>query len=82
MIAKNMQSKKIDKLIAYTALFMCFFIVFNLMWGLSSLIPDASFMSGLKIRWWAPAYYIFLPLTLLSFISTFVIKSTGADNEK
>jgi len=58
--------EKIYYLIKCTAICFAFFIASMILWVATMFIPDDSFLSGLKIRWWLAGIYVFLPLMLLS----------------
>lgn len=65
-----MPPKKIDEIIYFlitcAAICFAFFIASMMLWITTMFIPDNSFLSGLKIRWWLIGAYAFLPLMLLS----------------
>lgn len=60
--------------IRLSAMMFALSVAFIVAWGVSYCIPDSSFMSGLKIRWWIPVVFFFLPLMSLSLVSAWFIR--------
>lgn len=65
--------EKVYFLIKCAALCFALVVALSVFSVVTNFVPADSFLSGLKIRWWLAAVYVFLPLGVVSLGLAFFI---------